>query len=63
MPPDKTAVATSWKRESDVARDSRPDIVALHGLSFVWGGPVRKDKNISTAGWRHLPQTERPCIT
>lgn len=35
MPPDTSAVAASWKRESDVARDSRPDIVALHGMCFL----------------------------
>lgn len=27
MPPDTTAVAANWKRESFVARDSRPDII------------------------------------
>lgn len=27
MPPDTTAVAASWKRESFVARDSKADII------------------------------------
>lgn len=35
MPPDTNAVAASWKRESDAARDRRPDIVALHGALFT----------------------------